>query len=419
MNKIKKSISVILIIFFIISISGCATYRMHPDFKERHKNIRYVSVMPPKVEIYKLTFKGDKEMMFELLDPAVQTSIEEIKKVFIDKGYTIQELDLSESMLRKDNELKEAVFSINTIFEKTLHDIAKRKRKKFTYELGPEVNIFADMSNADVLIFTREEGYKKTGGEITKDVLKSALIFTATLGAVLPIYPASYCLVQSIVVDANSGKVLWYNDNRTNTWGDLGKEPEIRNVIRRVLKGFPKIAKEAIDKPVEVFPLPGIIEEGAVSEPEQAKKELIEPTDVVAEEPLKEKPIKEEPIVEGEEMQAIEEIFKLEPIKPAEITKPVETTEETKIVEDLEKIPEVKVPSVSTITTKDIVDRAKLEASKKGIYVGDSAINVRKDNNIWIVSFRPRAVQVAGNKTVVSLEETEAGELTFVDIVKE
>ena len=86
MNRIKRTVAIILITSFMISVSGCATYMRHPDFKERHKDIRYVSIMPPKIDIYKLTFKGDKEMMFDLLDPTAKISIDEIKKILDDKN---------------------------------------------------------------------------------------------------------------------------------------------------------------------------------------------------------------------------------------------------------------------------------------------------------------------------------------------
>jgi hypothetical protein len=231
-----------LIVVFIISSSGCASYRVHPEFKERHKNIRSVAVMPPDIEVYKLTFKGDKEPMYEVIAVATKQSKDEIEKIFNDKGYQVQELNLSEEKLKDEPDLRSALFNIRELYKKTLGDIAKRKQKKFTYSLGSDINQFADLANSDILVMMKAEGFKKTGGEIAKDIIKSTLIFAATLGSVFVHYTPSAAVIYLAVIDGNTGDILWFNNNQANPNIDMAKEKHIRVTLKRLLKAFPDSA---------------------------------------------------------------------------------------------------------------------------------------------------------------------------------
>jgi hypothetical protein len=236
----NRIFSLSLGVIFLLYSCGCATYLVHPDFKERQKSIHSFAVMPPEVSVYKLTFKGDRLTMYDLIPVVERYTIEEIKKIFIEKNYEFRELNLSKDVLAKNLKLKTALFNVNKLFNKALNDIQKRKKKEFTYTLGWEVNRFADISNSDILIFVKVEGFKKTGGEIAKDFLKSILIGVATLGSAFVIYYPSVTLVRVAVVDSNNGNILWYNHNIGYHNVDCVNEKAFRRVIRFILRPFPK-----------------------------------------------------------------------------------------------------------------------------------------------------------------------------------
>lgn len=240
MNLFRKGFIYFIATVFYLNISGCATYRVHPSFKEKQKDIHSFAVMTPDVAVYRVNFKGDKTMMHDLLPKVSGCTIDEIEKVFEKKNYDCKRLNLDENTLSEDAQLKTAFFNVNQRFSKALEDIQKGKKKEFTYCLGSDVNFFANLANCDVLIFAKEEAYKKTGGEIAKDVIKAVLIMAATLGTVFYMAYPSMTVIQVAVVDANTGDILWYHYNLGSQDLDCANEKALRAAIRDTFSPFPK-----------------------------------------------------------------------------------------------------------------------------------------------------------------------------------
>ncbi|MEW5757851.1 MAG: hypothetical protein AB1755_00020 [Candidatus Omnitrophota bacterium] len=255
MNK-----SLNILISLILTVSGCASYQKHPDFTEKHKKIYTAAVMPAEVEIYKLNFKGDKDPMYDLMAKAVNFSKDEVENTLLSKNYTVQKLKLDDEILVNNPELKTALFNVKKLFNQKLKEIQKRKEKKFTYSLGSDINQFADMADADVLVFIKESGFKKTGGEIAKDIAKSVL-FSAALAAVggigyMYISP-NEAVIQIAIVDSNTGDILWYNYNRDNPGIDLGNERSVRSILKALLSPFPQRAtqeRKIVDNKIIIIP---------------------------------------------------------------------------------------------------------------------------------------------------------------------
>lgn len=250
MKLFRKVTALAISIVFALNISGCATYQVHPEFKERQKKIKTVSIMPPKVEAYILNFQGDKKMLSELVPIMSKTTIEQLEKVFSDKGYVVNKLDLSEENLIKNPDLRTSLFHINELFEKQLQDIQKRKKSKFTYGVDAEANIFANAANTDVLIFTKEDGIKKSAGEIAKDVAKGLMVTAACLlvGAIyIPVPQTAVTVVQVAVVDGNDGAILWYNNNVATPNYDPENQKQLAVLVRSLIAPFPDSAFKVKD----------------------------------------------------------------------------------------------------------------------------------------------------------------------------
>ncbi|MFH1857012.1 MAG: hypothetical protein ABH836_07330 [Candidatus Omnitrophota bacterium] len=241
-KRYKKFLTELLMVVFLASSSGCASYRVHPDFKERQKSIYSVAVLPPEIDVYKLSFRGDKDPMYDVIALATNQSKDEIEKIFKEKGYVVQRLDLSENRLQQDSELRSALYNIRELYKKTLDDICKRRQKKFTYSVGADINQFADLANADVIVMLQSEGYKKTGGEIAKDIAKSILVLAATCGGFCMCSYYSAAIMNLSIIDGNTGDVLWYNNNKAQQGIDMAKEKHVRNTIKSLLKAFPDSA---------------------------------------------------------------------------------------------------------------------------------------------------------------------------------
>lgn len=232
-----------LILSLGLGTGGCATYKMHPEFKERRKSIKTVSALPPDVEVYRLTFGGKKEPMYELYPQVSKGTMEALEGVFTEKGYRIQPLDLSEAALEAEPGLRATLYTLHEVYKKTLVDIQKRRQKKFIYSLGAQVNSLADRANADALLLVKWEAYKKSGGEIAKDMIKTVLIAAATLGNVIAIMPPSYATAHFALVDGNTGEILWYHHNLNNIAVNVERHDQLTVAISRMVQPFP-ISKE-------------------------------------------------------------------------------------------------------------------------------------------------------------------------------
>jgi hypothetical protein len=236
----------ILLCLLISFCTGCANWniRKHPDFKSRQPNINVMGMLPSQVEVYKLTFQGDKVMMYDLLPPIEKQLTEEITKALTKRGYTVQQLDLESDTIANSTELKNNLHTVKELVEKDLKEYSKKwfpGSKGFNYNVGPEINTLADAYKSDVLVLAKATGIKKTGGEIAKDWAKTILIAAASLGNAVIIYDSAITLVQMVVIDGNTGDILWKAENNLGKTGfDIDKEKKFRKLVRQMASKFPK-----------------------------------------------------------------------------------------------------------------------------------------------------------------------------------
>lgn len=242
----------VLVLLLSFSVTGCATYRTHPDFKERQKSIAKIAVMAPQVDSYMLTFKGDKNRLDFVGAIMEKAMVDGMEYTFSQKGYEIKKLDVGPSALAQNPEFKTAVFNINQLFDKALGDIKKGKQKTFTYSVGSDINRFADMSGSDAIIFMRGLGLEKSDGEITKEVIKSVAI--AVAGAMVgvaytPSIQVSSVVMDVAVIDANDGAILWYNyNNEVASNYSPRNNRQVSDLTRSLVLAFPESAERQAAK---------------------------------------------------------------------------------------------------------------------------------------------------------------------------
>ena len=249
----------------LVAASGCATLGAprHPEFKALHAQIRSVAVLPPSVEVYKFTFKGEREMLYDLLPGLRQQAIAELEQVLAKRGYQVQPLDLSEQALNDNPELKRSLHTIQELFDKRIEEYSKKwfpRVHEFRYSVGSDINLFADRAQSDALVFVRCQGIKKSGGEIAKDFAKTLLVAVATLGNAVVYHYPSVTVVQMGVIDGDTGELLWYYHNFGQGNFDIARETRFRKELRSMISKFPKAAStKASSKRAEAPPsaLPG------------------------------------------------------------------------------------------------------------------------------------------------------------------
>ena len=229
--------------------SGCGTVPTirHSGFKARHPSIRTMAITPPKVEVYKVTFQGDRKIMFDVIPSISQWIVEELKATFEKRGYRIQVMRVDDPAAAADPSLKSTLFTVQELFDQRIKESKKgffALLRKFQQVVGPDINVLADLTDSDAVIFVRCFGYKKTGGEIAKDWAQSLLIGAVTLGNVMVIPYPSATVVQLGVIDGNTGDILWYADNShtDQVAFDIAREKKLRKVIKQFASNFPKAA---------------------------------------------------------------------------------------------------------------------------------------------------------------------------------
>ncbi len=229
----------ILLCMLILMVSSCAPRWKHPNFETRQPEIRKIAVLPIDVEVYRLTFTGEHEEMVNEEKMVRINTIEEFEHALRDKGYTITQLDTSPEALSSNPMLRDAYHKVKGEFESAMHGIAKGHSKDFKYNVGPEINILADAADADALLVVTVEAFKKSGGQIGKDLAKTLLIAVATLGSAIIIYHPNGALIRIAVIDGDNGDILWFNRNVNNQAINVTNEDEVDAALRRLVKGYP------------------------------------------------------------------------------------------------------------------------------------------------------------------------------------
>lgn len=115
--------------------------------------------------------------------------------------------------------------------------IQMSKKEALSYErtLGPEVSRFAEMVDADALLFVRYVYLTKSGGEIAKDVAVTVLLAAATLGNMIVISGTSAARLDVCLVDGATGDVLFAN---TSSTGSGFSDPSLGELAKASMRGF-------------------------------------------------------------------------------------------------------------------------------------------------------------------------------------
>lgn len=249
----KLNIKTISLILACLLISACATaprYRAHPQINSKIENVKTITVIPLKVDVYQITAGGVKEKMDEWCMQAqrnVLTAIEDdlkLRPLLNIKSFP--ETLMSEDRkinLEQTGALFEAVNSSIIIhtYGQPVHRFPE-KIQNFDYTLGPEVRQLSNQT--DALLLVRGVDNIATAGR--KAVQAGGVILGALVGVnVTP--NLGVTAVNLALVDANTGEVLWFNYHASAGDHDLRNPIDTTAMVMDILKDFP------IQKPVQQF----------------------------------------------------------------------------------------------------------------------------------------------------------------------
>lgn len=249
----RLNIKTISLILACLLISACATaprYRAHPQINSKIENVKTITVIPLKVDVYQITAGGVKEKMDEWCMQAqrnVLTAIEDdlkLRPLLNIKSFP--ETLMSEDRkinLEQTGALFEAVNSSIIIhtYGQPVHRFPE-KIQNFDYTLGPEVRQLSNQT--DALLLVRGVDNIATAGR--KAVQAGGVILGALVG--VNINPnLGVTAVNLALVDANTGEVLWFNYHASAGDHDLRNPIDTTAMVMDILKDFP------IQKPVQQF----------------------------------------------------------------------------------------------------------------------------------------------------------------------
>lgn len=233
----RAKISIWVLCLFL---AGCSTVKKHPHFDKRAKEVQTVSVMAPDVQITRIVFKGDNEILFDDGKAASGTILKALETELARRGYDVKPVSTTAGeTIAADHEAAFELSKLKERYAALLNDLQKKKGKDFRLTLGSDINRFADMTGADILVFATGSGYVKSGGEIAKGIAKSALIAAASLGTVIYIEQDFGGQLFVSVVDGDNGDILWHNFANPALAYNMTKEKVVRSMAQQVIASYP------------------------------------------------------------------------------------------------------------------------------------------------------------------------------------
>lgn len=193
-----------------LMFSGCSSLpKTAPNFGEIEPRIGTVTVMPPSFGLLKVgAFTGET---VSSLTHDIEQEIKWATESIIDwSRYSLVKLEADDQTLAQDPELRSALFAQSAATTKAFTDCAQTSGRKIMVDYGADIDYFADRTGSDYFIFVRGGGFFKTTGAQLKEAVVSATL-AVLFGGGGGMGPGSATTIEVIVVDANKGKVIWYN----------------------------------------------------------------------------------------------------------------------------------------------------------------------------------------------------------------
>ena len=243
MNTRTKMLYILVGCLFL---SACATapvsYRTNPQLNEKLKTTKNITVIPLEIEVYELSTGGIREKIDQLCAQAknnVMTAINNELKVkpllFVKPFHEGMLSEDQRSNLDETRALFDAVvLSILTHTYGAPEQRFPEKIENFDYALGDEVRELS--KEVDALLLVRCLDIIPTSGKKTVETAK--LILGALVGVSMPVDMGGH-LVSIALVDANTGSIIWYNQQGSGFSADLRDSIKTTTIVKKLLADLP------------------------------------------------------------------------------------------------------------------------------------------------------------------------------------
>ncbi len=228
----------------IVALSGCvaANYRAHPTLPDRAKDLKTITMLPPRIDVYQIGAGGVLEKIDEWSKQGTNNVIAGIN------GRLNQKSGLRLNIISSDElpkELEAEIEQTHALFDAVNDSILRHtygppvqrfeeKITNFDYSLGQEMQKLARGDDAVLLI----RGIDHISSEGRIALQTTAMLVAAAFGVAL--IPRGGVTALSIaLVDGKTGVVLWYIFARSEGGHDLRKPDSASSLVEQLLTEFP------------------------------------------------------------------------------------------------------------------------------------------------------------------------------------
>jgi hypothetical protein len=211
-----KSYPVLIALLLAFTAGGCATaFKTSPTYPQAIKEIRTIAVLPPDVDVYKVTAGGVTEKIDEWSEEA-KANIKEALKTHLSQRHDFEIKFIEEDWLKQNHkdvwtanrELYYVVSLSALIHAYTGPEQFPSKKKYFQYTLGEDLKSLAQAVEADAVFFIYGADYEDTGGRV------AFKIFAAVLTGTVLYNP---CMLTMGLVNGKTGDMEWFVVNPAQT----------------------------------------------------------------------------------------------------------------------------------------------------------------------------------------------------------
>ena len=239
------------------------TVRANPQFQQKLASIKTVAIMPPGATVYQIQVGGPIQVMDEetaairatLATAIVQELGRDAGVIFTPFSAPSVGLDAGRdpAAARLATELEDTTALFEAVSASIVAHTFKHgegaasdwrfveKLTNFDYSLGPDVQQFSKLANADALLFTAGADFVSSGGR--KAIMVLVPLITGVLGGGYgnPVFlPSGPTLFSVALVDARTGELLWYNVAGLHGGVYSLTDPNsVTDLTAQVLKDFP------------------------------------------------------------------------------------------------------------------------------------------------------------------------------------
>lgn len=241
-QRCKLSRFVALMAWVGLFAYGCAppSFRAHPHFEARSRDIRSPGLLSPDVKVYEFTAGGVRELRDDWCAKGKENMQSAVVGCFRDQPWEVRPItvdkDLEEEM--EDIYALYRAVSVSILTHTYGEFLFPEKMKNFDYSIG-SIEVITNRYGVDALIFVY--GFDEISTPGRKALTVAAIIAGAVTGVM--IIPRGGITFVSVALVEPKGSILWFNFKGGQGAYDLRDPESATKLVKLVLSEFPRLKK--------------------------------------------------------------------------------------------------------------------------------------------------------------------------------